>query len=230
MFSCVGCHALGMQRAGLDVVALCESNPMRRAWLANNFPEVPLHDDVRTISPPAADVCFGGPPCQRTSNAAAIHGFRTGESLFPDMLRAGLNAGCEWFVVEQPPGNKPWETAVCADLASHDFHVGRVQFSARDCGAWYLRKRVYIIACASLPRLAIAVQSAENAISRAKRSAIDRGDWNQDTIPAYGMDTWRSEGVDERIERIEALGDSNPPAMAEAIGYMLRTAEIPEAI
>jgi hypothetical protein len=38
------------------------------------------------------------------------------------------------------------------------------------------------------------------------------------------MDAWRAEGVHERRERIEALGDSNPPAMAEAIGYMLAEA------
>ena len=49
-----------------------------------------------------------------------------------------------------------------------------------------------------------------------------RGDWHPDTIPAFDLDTWRAEDVHERQERIEALGDSNPPHMAEVIGLMLQ--------
>jgi site-specific DNA-cytosine methylase len=222
LFSCIGCHALGMTRAGFDLAALCESNAWRRDHLSRKFPTTWIFDDVRTICAPSAEICFGGPPCQRTSNAAAIHGYRTGQSLFGPMLEAGIDAGCQWFVVEQPVGNEPWVAAVCADLAREDYHVGRVQFSARDCGAPYLRRRDYIIGCTSLSRLAVAVKSADASIRRAARAAADRGDWDPDSIPAYGVDTWRSERVDERRERIEALGDSNPPAMAEAIGYMLQ--------
>ena len=51
-----------------------------------------------------------------------------------------------------------------------------------------------------------------------------RGDWRPDSIPAFDLDTWRSEDVLDRREAIEALGDSNPPAMAEVIGHMLASA------
>ena len=61
-------------------------------------------------------------------------------------------------------------------------------------------------------------------LRRAKRSAVARGDWNPDSIPAFDLDSWRSEDVHERRETIEALGDSNPPAMAEVIGYMISDA------
>lgn len=78
-----------------------------------------------------------------------------------------------------------------------------------------------MVACPNLSRLEVCGQALPSAIDRAKRSANDRGDWNPADIPHFGMDTWRAERVDERHHRIEALGDSNPPAMAEAIGYML---------
>lgn len=224
LFSCVGCHALGMHRAGHETVALCESNPWRRERLAQNFPGVPIHDDVRTIAPPAADVCFGGPPCQATSVAAAIHGYRTGASLWIDMLRAGLNAGAEWFVVEQPPGNKAWETEVAGSLCDTGRHVAVFEFGAHDVGAPYPRRRRYVVAGSSLSRLALARAALPQAIERAKGAAASRGDWDPDSIPAFGMDAWRAEGVHERRERIEALGDSNPPAMAEVIGHMLAAA------
>lgn len=224
LFSCAGCHALGMERAGHETVALCESNEWRRARLAANFPGVPIYDDVRTIEPPRADVCFGGPPCQETSVSAAIHGYRSGNSLFPAMLDAGRAAGCEWFVVEQPPGNAAWEAQVNFALSLTGRHVAVFEFGAHDVGAPYIRRRRYLVAGPSLSRLEIARAALPRAIEQAKRSAASRGDWDPAAIPAFGMDTWRAEGVHERRERIEALGDSNPPAMAEVIGHMLAEA------
>jgi site-specific DNA-cytosine methylase len=140
------------------------------------------------------------------------------------MLRVGLHAGCEWFVVEQPPGNSAWEAQVTDDLSRHSFHVARFGFSAYDVGAPYPRRRVYLIACTSLPRLAVAWKAGPSAIERAKGAAAARSDWDPAAIPTFGMDTWRAEGVHERRERIEALGDSNPPAMAEVVGHMLAAA------
>lgn len=225
LFSCVGCHALGMVRAGHTITALCERNEWRREKLINQFPGITVFDDVRTIEPPASDVCFGGPPCQATSVAAAIHGKRTGGSLWGSMLQAGINAGSKWFVVEQPPGNAAWEAEVVNDLSNAGFHSAIFEFGAHDVGAPYLRRRRYVFASSSLSRLALARESIPQAIDDAARAAAARGDWNPDTIPSFGVDTWRSERVDERRQRIEALGDSNPPAMAEAVGLALRFAE-----
>lgn len=224
LFSCVGCHALGMRRAGHETIALCESNPWRRERLAKNFPGVPIYDDVRTMPAVSADVCFGGPPCQETSVAAAIHGHRTGISLWRYMLGLGVRSGVQWFIVEQPPGNAAWDAEVYRSLSSAGYHSARFEFGASDVGAPYPRRRLYIIACASLPRLEIAWQAGPSAIECAKRAAAFRGDWNPAAIPAFGVDTWRSERVDERRQRIEALGDSNPPAMAEVLGRMIAEA------
>jgi site-specific DNA-cytosine methylase len=218
LFSCVGCHALGMQRAGIPTVALCESNQWRRSCLAKQFPGVPIHKDARSFEGIKANVVIGGPPCQRTSVASAIHGKRTGESLWPHMLRIGLNVAAEWFVVEQPPGNAAWEAEVGNDLSNSGRHVARIEFGANDIGAPYLRRRVFLVACTSLSRLEIAWRAIPSAIERVKRAAIARGDWDADSVPAFGMDTWRSEEIYERRQRIEALGDSNPPHMAEVIG------------
>jgi len=52
------------------------------------------------------DVLSGGPPCQKTSRAAALHGGRTLESLWPHMLRfvSALRPKC--VLVEQPLGGQ----------------------------------------------------------------------------------------------------------------------------
>lgn len=217
LFSCIGCHAIGFERAGIETVAFCEIRPERRAVIASHFPERPIHDDVRTFLGIPADIVVGGPPCQRTSVAAAIHGYRTSESLWPDMLRVGLDVGAEWIVVEQPPGNAAWETEVGDDLSRSGYHVARFEFGACDVGAPYLRRRVFLVACTSLPRLEIAWRALPSEIERVKGAADARGDWNPDQLSTLRVDAGNSGGL-ERRQRIEALGDSNPPHMAEVIG------------
>jgi site-specific DNA-cytosine methylase len=70
------------------------------------------------------------------------------------------------------------------------------------------------------------------AIEETKRAADARGDWDPDQLAAIPMDA-RSAGEFDRgrrsrirRERIEALGDSNPPHMAEAIGRAIVEANI----
>jgi DNA (cytosine-5)-methyltransferase 1 len=229
LFSCIGCHAIGFDRAGIETIAFCEFNEMRRQALARQFPEIPIHDDVRTMRDiPRSDIVIGGPPCQGTSVGAAIHGYRSGETLWPYMLHIGLCSGAEWFVVEQPPGNAAWEAEVACSLSNAGRHVARFEFGACDVGAPYLRRRVFMVACTSLPRLEIARRSITRAIEETKRAADARGDWDPDQLAIISVDS-RSAGEHTaalsaaRIERIEALGDSNPPHMAEAIGRAIMT-------
>lgn len=226
VFSCIGCHAIGLGRAGIPTVGFCESNPWRRAQLHAQFPEVPIHDDVRTFQGIPADIIIGGPPCQRTSVIAAVHGRRDGESLWPHMLRIGLYVGAEWFVVEQPPGHAAWEAQVGDDLSRAGRHVARFEFGACDVGAPYLRRRVFLVACTSLSRLAIARESLPRSLDRVARAAHARGDWNPDQLSTLPVDA-RTAGEmtagssRTRVAWIEALGDSNPPHMAEAIGLAI---------
>lgn len=224
LFSCVGCHARGFERAGFQTVALCESNPWRRERLREQWPDTPIYDDVRSSIPHRAEVVFGGPPCQRTSVSAAIHGYRTGDTLWPHMLARGLDARAEWFVVEQPIGNAAWERAVCEDLAAASYHVARFEFAACDVGAPYQRRRVYLVGCSSLARLEIAWASIGECIERTKRAAASRNAWCPDqlaALPVVARDAGEMDGGERSRERkqwVEALGDSNPPEMAEVIG------------
>lgn len=233
VFSCIGCHAIGFDRAGIKTAALCEINPWRRLRLREHWPETPIYDDVRNPISGRADIIIGGPPCQKTSVASAIHGYRSGESLWPHMLARGLDAGAEWFVVEQPPGNKEWEDAVSRDLAEHGYHVARVEFGASDIGAPYPRRRVYLVACTSLSRLEVAWSAVPSEIEHVARAADARADWDTGvlcSLPVAARDAGemdRGPRSRERREWIEALGDSNPPHMAEVIGRAILSTSTP---
>jgi len=218
LFSGIGGMALGLERAGFRSVGFCELNPYRRAILAKHWPGVPCATDVHELHAqdvPRFELIVGGPPCQRTSLAAAIQGKRTGETLWPEMARLIEEGRPEYALIEQPPGNSRWEAQVAADLASLGYHSSRFQRQACHSGAPHQRRRVFIVAHALLERC--------NSVSRlAESRQAESVPW-----PAPPRGAWRAaragdRGVDARlsawVERIAALGDTVFPPDAEAIG------------
>ncbi|MDE2467317.1 MAG: DNA cytosine methyltransferase, partial [Bradyrhizobium sp.] len=114
LFAGVGGFDLGFERAGLTCKWQVEIDDYATRVLEKHWPDVPKGRDVRHFPPGyardwAVDVICGGPPCQRTSVAAAIQGKRTGETLWPEMLRVVRAIEPRCVVVEQPGGNKAWE-------------------------------------------------------------------------------------------------------------------------
>src|SRR6056297_3805990 len=78
LFSGIGGFSLGLERTGgFETVAFCEIEPFPRRVLAKHWPEVPVYEDVRTLTGDALardgiaiDVITGGFPCQAFSSAA----------------------------------------------------------------------------------------------------------------------------------------------------------------
>lgn len=226
LFSCIGGHALGLEAAGpFRTVQFCEIHPQRRALLERLFPTIPSHDDVRTLRAErgCAELIIGGPPCQRTSVGAAIHGKRDGGTLWPEMLRIIHDVRPQWVVVEQPPGNKEWETQVSHDLAAAGWHNARLEFSAADLGAACLRRRVFILAQPCLARLALAWSQVPREIESFARSAAARSLWRKGPPRTLRVANGPSDWLD-RNAAVEAIGDSNPPQMMTVIGRSIMRA------
>lgn len=226
LFSCIGGHALGLHAAGnFTTVAFCERHEQRRRFLESRFPGVPVHEDVRTFHADrgSAQLLIGGPPCQRTSVGAAIHGKRDGSSLWPEMRRIALELAPEWIVVEQPPGNESWEAEVRDDLGADGYHSAKAEFSARDLGAPHIRRRVFILAHTCFARLALAWQEIPRAIEEISRSAAAGNHWLEGPPRALRVADGPSEWLD-RNAAVEAIGDSNPPQMATVIGRAIMRA------
>jgi hypothetical protein len=145
------------------------------------------------------------------------------------MLRVCDDIQSKWVVVEQPPGNKAWEDEVAYDLREYGWHSARIELAARDFGAPYIRRRVFIIACTCLPRLEIAWQAVPSQIVTVARAADARSDWDAGKLGTLRVDARSAGEMDRSIsrirrERVEALGDSNPPHMAEVIGRAIMIA------
>lgn len=231
LFSCIGGHTLGLHATGgFRTVAFVESHPWRRLVLSRHFPDVPLHDDVRTFHPSLVsgpiDIIMGGPPCQRTSVGAAIHGYRSGESLWPEMLRIVHEARetVHWIVIEQPPGNREWEDQVARDLEGTGYRSSRLVLSACGTGAPHLRRRVFILANRCLSRLSIARETIASTTERIKGGIVAGNPWGAGPPRALRVADGVPGGVDRRC-RIESIGDSNPPIFMTLIGLGILAAD-----
>lgn len=83
LFSGIGGMALGLERAGMQTIAMCEIGKIQRSILAKHFPEVPIYADATETSKIVSgmgirpDVIAGGDPCpirsRARSNCASRH-------------------------------------------------------------------------------------------------------------------------------------------------------------
>jgi len=89
LFSGIGGFSLGLERtSGFQTVAFCEIEPFPRSVLKKHWPNVPVYEDVKTLSAErlkadgiTVDVICGGFPCQDISLAgkgAGLEGERSG--------------------------------------------------------------------------------------------------------------------------------------------------------
>ncbi len=182
LFSGIGGFSLGLERSGaFKTVAFCEIEPFPRKVLRKHWPDVPIYDDVRTLTAErlaadgiTVDAIFGGFPCQDISYAgkgAGLDGKRSGlwfeyarivGELAPlvivvENVRALLSRGLD---------------AVLGTLASLGYDAVWDDISAEDIGAPHPRSRIWIVAYARRARLegqrlAIRIQKE---IANARRS------------------------------------------------------------
>lgn len=108
-FAGIGGFDLGFQRAGMRPVFHCEIDPYCQQILKRHWPEVPLHGDIKELTPgaiPQADLWAGGWPCQDVSHANAqrkgINGKRSG--LFFEFAALARKVRPAWIVLENVSG------------------------------------------------------------------------------------------------------------------------------
>lgn len=82
LFAGIGGLELGLSRAGFATELFCEIDPAAQRVLAARFPDVPIHDDVRTLADVSedAEVLTAGFPCQDLSQAGRTIGLRGSRS------------------------------------------------------------------------------------------------------------------------------------------------------
>lgn len=106
LFAGIGGIEVGLQRAGHPGLMLCEIDEPARAVLAHRFPDLDVHDDVRSLDrlPSKARLLAGGFPCQDLSQAGktvGITGARSG--LVGEVFRLLERRPVPWLLLENVP-------------------------------------------------------------------------------------------------------------------------------
>lgn len=159
LFAGIGGFTLGLERAGFETVAFCEIDPYAQKVLRKNWPEVPIYDDVRTITADrlaadgiGVDVITGGFPCQDISTAgrqAGIEGERSG--LWSECARLLGEIRPRYAIFENVTNllngdGGDWFKRVLGDISAIGYDAEWHCIPASAIGAHHHRDRVWIIA------------------------------------------------------------------------------------
>lgn len=245
LFSGIGGFSVGLERAGFETVAFCEIEDFPRRVLAKHWPEVPIYDDVRTLSADqlAADgieridaIC-GGFPCQDASVAntsgkvrAGIDGARTG--LWSEIARLADALRPECIVLENVPGLlSSGFGRVLGDLAEIRYDAEWRVLPAFLAGLPHRRERLWVVAYPSGSGLSRPVggksilESAETALPVIGNGAA--GSWR--SLDANIGSLRGRDGVRVGMDRprLKSCGNAIAPVMAEAIGQAIMARRMP---
>jgi DNA (cytosine-5)-methyltransferase 1 len=238
LFSGIGGFSLGLERTGgFKTVAFCEIEPFCRRVLNKHWPDVPIYEDVRTLTAErlaadgiGVDVICGGFPCQDISVAgkgAGITGERSG--LWSEYARLIGELRPRYVIVENVAAllGRGLDR-VLGDLAALGFDAEWRVVGAGDVGAPHVRERMWLVAYpigAGLPRHK---PFWEGVCSTAGKTSTEFGnrvvpcgsEWPQ--LGAYlRMGNGRAREVDE----LRALGNAVVPQIPEIIGRAILQAE-----
>jgi DNA (cytosine-5)-methyltransferase 1 len=149
LFSGVG----GLEAAHDAPLLCCELDAACHPVLRRRFPKAELHDDVRDLTPPSAEVVAGGWPCQDLSVAGlrkGLEGERSG--LFFELLRVARDAQVHTVIAENVPNLLLMQSGTVFRLVLEAFaregfnHVGWRVLDARAFALPHHRRRVFLVA------------------------------------------------------------------------------------
>ena len=151
LFSGIGGLDLAVEAVtGGEVAWMCERDPYCRRVLERRFPDVPIFEDVETITdPPRVDVIAGGFPCQDISQAGQRKGIKDGKKsgLWREFARLLRLLRPRLLFLENVsaitlPGRGL--DIVLGDLASIGLDAEWSCFRASSVGAPHLRDRFFL--------------------------------------------------------------------------------------
>jgi DNA (cytosine-5)-methyltransferase 1 len=218
---------------GFETVAFCEIEPFPHKVLAKHWPEVPIYDDVRTLTAErldadgiAVDVITGGFPCQDLSTSGSglgLAGERSG--LWFEYARLIGELRPSFIIVENSPELLDgWLGDVLGPLASLGYDAEWHCIPASALGAPHRRDRVWIIAypigwgqsqsrgcLTAIHPTPDAYRQANHVVDAVQRRAVP--------FVCGGHD-----GLSGSVDELKSLGNAVVPQIPELIGNAILAA------
>jgi len=214
LFAGIGGMALGLERAGMETVGLCEIDPACRFWLREHWPEVPIWEDVTTLTGVevherigTVDLLAGGVPCQPFSSASRGRKAGTADArwLWPEMFRLTQELEPPWVVLENVAQfDGVALEQVASDLETGGYEVQALEIPACAVGCDHRRERLWILG----------YSDSHRESSRPVNAEVARMPWGDRDAGGVGPE----DGLPGRMAALQAYGNAVVPQVAEAIG------------
>lgn len=150
LFSGIGGFALAAHWMGWETVQFVEIDKFCQKVLAKNFPNIPIHGDIKTFnSDESVDILTGGFPCQPFSYAGRRKQKTDERHLWPEMFRVARRTKPKVIVGENVSGIFGLVDEICANLESEGYKVEPIGIEASCIGSDNLRERYWFIAYSS---------------------------------------------------------------------------------
>lgn len=155
LFSGIGGMSLGLKWAGMTTVGFVEIEPFCRKILARHWPEVWIHDDIRTLPIESIrercssiDIVTAGFPCQDVSCAGKGEGIDGKQSgLWREARRIIEGIRPAWVLIENSPALRTrGADKLLSALEALDYATAQIVVGAWAVGAPHERSRVWIVA------------------------------------------------------------------------------------
>ena len=248
LFSGIGGFSLGLERAGMQTVAFCESDPFARSVLRKHWPAVQIFEDVRALHAEdiacPIDVVCGGFPCQGISTAGQHKGLTDERSgLWREFARLIGEIRPSYAIVENVGAlTRNGLGRVLGDLAEIGFDADWDRVPASAIGAPHRRDRIWIVAYpegAGGRAHAGGVGKSADAWIRGAESQGHFGGWSSEfarLLVSRSADRrgtpWEVEpgvarmvdGVPYRLDRTRVTGLAVVPQIPELIGRAILAA------
>ena len=211
LFSGIGGFSLGLERAGMETVAFCEIEEYPRKVLEKYWPNVPIHEDVRSLTKeylPRIDLVCGGFPCQPFSTAAA--GKNPVDTLSYEYTRIVCNVRPRYAIAENTEA-KAFSQDMIKALKDAGYGITPKYISAYAVGADHERGRWWLIAH---PYHDGEFSSAIDAETR-RMSELRESLWGAEN---YARAIRIPNGLPHRMDRLKCLGNAVIPQIPEIIG------------
>ena len=152
-FSGIGGFSYAAERlvGGFETTQFVENNPFCQKILKKHWPNVPIHDDIKTYTakPFQFDVLCGGFPCQDLSVAGKRQGItpETRSGLFFELIRIIRRVRPRYILLENVAALLNYGMdIVLGELSEAGYSCEWSVISAQQIGACHKRERIWIIA------------------------------------------------------------------------------------
>ncbi len=223
-----------------EPITFCEIDPFCQKVLKKHWPNVPIENDIfkmdgKNYEGQTIDIVSTSPPCQPYSHAGKRKGTKDDRAIWPQVIRflQTLQIPPKWVCIENVRGLIGIEKGMAfrqmlSDLENIGYETQPFIIPASAINAPHRRDRIWIIAHTDkqgLQKRERKMPNRKTKISRPKFIRANRSSWNESWFEAASRLCRVDDGIPNRVDRLESIGNAIVPQISYLIGKTILEVE-----